>query len=75
MEMLKHLESKANYEQRLTQALFDDIPAYIYFKDKDRRFVHASKYFCKLIGCDLEDILGKKGEDLFPEAIAYDLYQ
>lgn len=54
----------------LPQSLFDDIPAYIYFKDKNRRFVRASKYFCKLFGRGLEDIIGKKDEDLFPEEIA-----
>ena len=70
IEALQQSESQATYEQSLMQALFDDIPAYIYFKDKNRRFVRASKYFCKLFNCGLEGIIGKKDEDLFPKEIA-----
>jgi len=70
IEALQQSSSEAAYEQSLMQALFDDIPAYIYFKDKSRRFVRASKYFCKLFGCGLEGIIGKKDEDLFPAEIA-----
>ena len=70
IEALNQAESDAKRAQSLMQALFDEIPAYIYFKDKNRRFVRASKYFCKLFGCGLESIIGKKDEDLFPEEIA-----
>ena len=70
IEALNQAESEAKRAQSLMQALFDEIPAYIYFKDKNRRFVRASKYFCKLFGCGLESIIGKKDEDLFPEEIA-----
>ena len=52
------------------QVLLDNIPAYIYFKDQQRRFVHASRLFCDLFKCGLEDIIGKKDEDLFPDEVA-----
>jgi PAS domain S-box-containing protein len=61
---------KASDEQRLIQTLLDFIPDYVYFKDKNRRFVRASSSFCNLFKCSLENIIGKKDEDLFPEAIA-----
>ena len=70
IEALRRAESDAIYEQGLIQTLFDEIPAYLYFKDKNRRFVHASNFFCKLFGCGLEGIIGKKDEDLFPKEIA-----
>ena len=70
IEALQQAENEAIYTRSLMQALFDDIPAYIYFKDKNRRFVHASKFFCKLFGCGLKGIIGKKDEDLFPAEIA-----
>ena len=70
IETLQQAESDAMYKQRLMQVLFEDIPAYIYFKDKNRRFVYASNFFCKLFGFGLEGIIGKKDEDLFPEEIA-----
>ena len=69
-QALQQPESDARYDQRLMRALLKDIPAYIYFKDKNRRFVRTSAYFCKLFGCGLEGIIGKKDEDLFPEEIA-----
>ena len=67
---LKQFAGKAVFDQSLMQALLDDIPAYIYFKDKKRRFVRASRFFCKLFGCSLDGIIHKKDEDLFPAEIA-----
>ena len=70
IDALQQAENETIYAHSLIQVLFEDIPAYIYFKDKDRRFVHASNFFCKLFGCGLEGIIGKKDEDLFPADIA-----
>jgi PAS domain S-box-containing protein len=70
IEERKRAEKEAFYEQDLMQTLLDNIPDYVYFKDKNRRFVRASNFFCDLFGCSLEDIIGKKDEDLFPEEIA-----
>jgi len=69
-EERKRVENRASYEQNLMQTLLDSIPDYVYFKDKNRRFVRASNIFCELFGCGLEDIIGKKDEDLFPPEIA-----
>jgi PAS domain S-box-containing protein len=63
-------KKEASYEQGLMQALFANIPDYVYFKDQNRRFVRASNSFCNLFRCSLEDIIGKKDEDLFPKEIA-----
>ena len=70
IEERKKAQKKASYEQSLMQTLLYNIPDYVYFKDKNRRFVSASNFFCNLFGCDMEDIIGKKDEDLFPEEIA-----
>ncbi len=70
IEKRKRVEKEASYEQDLMQTLLDNIPDYVYFKDKNRRFVRASKLLCDLFGCGLEDIIGKKDEDLFPQEIA-----
>jgi len=66
----KKAEEEASYEQALMQTLLNNIPDYIYFKDKNRRFVRASKYFCDLFHLKLEDIIGKRDEELFPKEIA-----
>jgi PAS domain S-box-containing protein len=70
IEERKRAEKEASYEHGLMQTLLDNIPDYVYFKDKNRRFVRASNFFCDLFKCSLEDIIGKKDEDLFPEEIA-----
>ena len=70
IEEHKRSEEEASYERDLMQTLLNNIPDYIYFKDKNRRFVRASNSFCDLLGCSMEDIIGKKDEDLFPEEVA-----
>jgi len=70
IEERKQAEKEAYYEQGLMQTLLSNTPDYVYFKDKNRRFVRASNSFCDLFGCSLEDIIGKKDENLFPEEIA-----
>ena len=70
IEERKKAQKEASYEQSLMQTLLNNIPDYVYFKDKNRRFVSASNFFCDLFGCNMEDIIGKKDEDLFPEEIA-----
>jgi PAS domain S-box-containing protein len=70
IEERKKAQKEASYGQSLMQTLLNNIPDYIYFKDKNRRFVSVSSFFCDLFGCSLEDILGKKDEDLFPAEIA-----
>ncbi|HEB33160.1 MAG TPA: PAS domain S-box protein, partial [Spirochaetes bacterium] len=60
-------ESEASYERELMKTLLNNIPVYIYFKDKKRRLVRASNFFCDLFNCRMEDIIGKTDEDLFPK--------
>jgi len=66
----KQAEEEASYERDLMQTLLNNIPDYIYFKDRDRRFVRASNLFCDTFWCSMDEIIGKKDEDLFPEEIA-----
>ena len=63
--------SEAGHSNRdMLQALVANIPDYVYFKDRERRFVLASKPFCDLFQRSLSEILGKTDEDLFPPEIA-----
>ncbi len=66
----KRAEQELSYERDLLQTLLGNIPDYIYFKDRDRKFVRASNFFCDLFGCSLEDIIGKTDEELFPREVA-----
>ena len=54
------------------RTLLENSPDFLYFKDTNRRFVRASKTFCDLFNCSMEDIIGKKDDDLFPQHVAVD---
>jgi len=60
----KRSEEEAAYEQSLMRLLLDNIPDYIYFKDKKRRFVRVSDSFCRLVGYRHGEITGKRNEDI-----------
>jgi PAS domain S-box-containing protein len=45
-------------------------PDFVYFKDRERRFVCASRPFEALLGRSQSEILGKRDEDLFPPEVA-----
>jgi PAS domain S-box-containing protein len=51
IEERKQAQKEASYEQSLMQTLLNNIPDYVYFKDKNRRFVSASNSFRDLFGC------------------------
>ncbi len=62
-------QEEAAYERDLMRTLLENIPDYVYFKDKDRRFVRVSNSFCDLFHRSLEEIIGKRDEDLFPPEV------
>lgn len=66
----KRSEETLSYERDLMQTLMQNTPDYIYYKDRNRRFVRASNSFCGLFGCTMEEIIGKIDEDFFPKNIA-----
>ncbi len=54
----------------LLAALLSTIPDFVYFKDTERRFVRASLPFAAMFDRPLDEILGRRDEDLFPPEIA-----
>lgn len=74
--LVAELESQLGTERldsrhrNMLETLLDNVPDYIYFKDAERRFVLASKQFCRLFGRGFDEIIGKTDEDLFPPEIA-----
>lgn len=51
--------------QRLREAL-DYVPAYIYMKDSQSRYVYASRPTLKLFGCSAEELVGCDDTRFFP---------
>lgn len=66
MALLEALQ-KAN---RFADAL-DDIPSYIYMKDRDRRYFYANKFTLSLFKCSAEELSGSADARFFsPEVVA-----
>ncbi len=71
----KHAEQALALESNLMQALMDNIPDAIYFKDTQSRFLRASK-FVHLQGIESPDeAIGKTDFDFFPEENARVFYE
>ena len=61
-------------KSREIQALFDNVPGYLFFKDTNGKYIACNQKFVDLIGKTSEEISGKTDNDLFsPEKAA--IYQ
>ncbi len=64
-------EKALHYERGLWQALLDNIPDRIYFKDTQSRFIKCNQALARLIGAESpEAMLGQTDFDFFAEAHA-----
>lgn len=62
----KHAEQVLEEERHLLRELTESIPASIYFKDRDSKFVKANTAIARKLGCSKEeDIIGKSDHDFF----------
>ncbi len=63
-------------EKALLDALLNNVPEHIYFKDKESRFLRFSKSMLKLFGLEkAEDLLGKSDFDFFDEEHSRPAYE
>ena len=63
-------------EKSLLDALLNNVPEHIYFKDKESKFLRFSKSMLKLFGLKkAEDLIGKSDFDFFDEAHARPAYE
>lgn len=56
-------------KERMNQLsiLINHLPAYVYFKDKELKYILINDTYSKLIGKNKNEIIGKTYSDLFPE--------
>ncbi len=47
---------------------WDHLPATIYVKGRDRRFIYVNARFCRIVGRSASQIIGKRNCDLFEDA-------
>jgi PAS domain S-box-containing protein len=71
----KDLNKTLKIEKALLDSLLNLLPDYIYFKDKDSKFIKVSKSMLPLFPYDnLEDMIGKSDFDFHPEDKAKEFF-
>ncbi|MEW6616843.1 MAG: PAS domain-containing protein [Patescibacteria group bacterium] len=63
----KSEEEVMKKEKEQDQVLLDSVPAWIFFKDKENRFVQVNKSFCEAVSKTKEELEGKSLFDLYPK--------
>ena len=63
----KRAEKEVNDSRELLQALADNIPEFVSFKDLDGRFQFVNKRFEDWTKQDRKDVVGKTVHDIYPE--------
>ena len=56
--------------QAIYHSLVESLPISVFRKDLDGRFVFANKRFCEGLSLSLEELIGKKDEDIFDKQLA-----
>jgi len=67
---LKQAEETLDRERLLLRAVIDNLPDYIYAKDKQGHFVLNNQAHAKSFGCTPQELLGKSDFDFHPPELA-----
>jgi len=62
-EVLLELRNRAEE----LDTLLSTIPAFVYFKDRNLRYIHVNKTFADFVGISLEKIIGNSVEEILPQ--------
>ncbi len=66
-ESTSGLEKKVEEKTKELQTILDSVPAWIFYKDKENRFIKVNKVFCEVMGKTKEELEGKSLFDLYPK--------
>jgi len=66
----KRVERALRDSEAFYQSLVENLPQFIFRKDRDGRFTFANRRFCTLLGRTLEEIVGRTDFDFFPAELA-----
>ena len=71
----KEFTDRLVMEKDFLQALFDNIPDAVYFKDKNNRIIKVNKFYIEGTGLKEEQIVGKTDFDFFPHEQAKAMFE
>lgn len=74
MSELATLKENLEKEKYLLDALMDNIPDAIYFKDRDSKFIRVSRYLAGHFSGNVDDLIGKSDFDFQDKARAQQAY-
>jgi len=63
-------EEKLRHSEALYHSLVETLPQNVFRKDLQCRFTFGNRQFCKTLGRELEEIVGKTDFDFFPRELA-----
>lgn len=66
----REAEARLRDSEALYHSLVETLPQNIFRKDLQERFTFANQQFCKTLGRELKDIVGRTDFDFFPEEMA-----
>lgn len=71
----RRIEQQLQQERDLLRTFMDNMPDFMYFKDRESRFVQVNKAFARLVGVDSpEEVIGKTDFDYQPLEHAREAY-
>lgn len=66
----KKLEEELSEQTKLLNTILDNVDAYIYMKDENRRFRYVNSKVARLFNCKAEDVVGKRDIEIIDKKIA-----
>ncbi len=63
----KNIENKLEEKTQELQTIFDAIPAWVFYKDKENRLVKVNESYCARMEKNKEELEGKSLSDLYPK--------
>ena len=64
LDQISVFERLLRHTTELNRSILENLPLNVFRKDMDRKCTYASPEYCKLMGCELSDILNRTDEEL-----------